>query len=63
MLPHDPHDPEAELVEHYSSKTDSVHLAREGGCKTFHRFDGSGVEAHYGSVCCLDKQGRLVITG
>ena len=44
-------------------KVDSVHLARKRGCEAFHRFDGSGVEAHYGSVCCLDKQGRLVITG
>ncbi|MFM8579496.1 MAG: sulfatase-like hydrolase/transferase, partial [Planctomycetaceae bacterium] len=37
MLPHDPHDPEAELVEHYSSKTDSVHLARYWG--NVERFD------------------------
>jgi arylsulfatase A-like enzyme len=37
MLPHDPHDPPAELVEHYSAKTDSVHLARYWG--NVERFD------------------------
>jgi arylsulfatase A-like enzyme len=37
MLPHDPHDPEAALVEHYSTKTDSVHVARYWG--NVERFD------------------------
>jgi arylsulfatase A-like enzyme len=37
MLPHDPHDPPAELVEHYSSKTDSIHVARYWG--NVERFD------------------------
>ena len=37
MLPHDPHDQPPELVEHYSSKTDSVHVARYWG--NVERFD------------------------
>jgi arylsulfatase A-like enzyme len=37
MLPHDPHDPPAELVEHYASRTDSVHVARYWG--NVERFD------------------------
>ena len=37
MLPHDPHDPAPELVEHYSAKTDSVHVARYWG--NVERFD------------------------
>ena len=37
MLPHDPHDPPADLVEHYQSKTDSVHVARYWG--NIERFD------------------------
>ena len=37
MLPHDPHDPPAELVEHYAAKTDSVHVARYWG--NVERFD------------------------
>ncbi len=37
MLPHDPHDPPAELVEHYSAKTDSIHVARYWG--NVERFD------------------------
>ncbi|MEX1075437.1 MAG: sulfatase-like hydrolase/transferase [Pirellulales bacterium] len=37
MLPHDPHDPSQELVEHYSSKTESVHVARYWG--NVERFD------------------------
>ncbi len=37
MLPHTPHDPPAEFVEHYSSKTDSVHVARYWG--NVERFD------------------------
>ena len=37
MLPHDPHDPPQELVDHYSSKTDSVHVARYWG--NVERFD------------------------
>ncbi len=37
MLPHDPHDPAPELVEHYRSKTDSIHVARYWG--NVERFD------------------------
>jgi choline-sulfatase len=37
MLPHDPHDPPQDLVEHYGSKTDSVHVARYWG--NVERFD------------------------
>ncbi|MFM8497963.1 MAG: sulfatase-like hydrolase/transferase [Planctomycetia bacterium] len=37
MLPHDPHDPAPELVEHYRAKTDSVHVARYWG--NVERFD------------------------
>ena len=37
MLPHDPHDPPQDLVEHYSSATDSVHVARYWG--NVERFD------------------------
>jgi uncharacterized sulfatase len=37
MLPHDPHDPPAELVAHYSAKADSVHVARYWG--NVERFD------------------------
>ncbi|MEI6239346.1 MAG: sulfatase-like hydrolase/transferase [Planctomycetia bacterium] len=37
MLPHDPHDPAPELVEHYQSRTDSVHVARYWG--NVERFD------------------------
>jgi uncharacterized sulfatase len=37
LLPHDPHDPPADLVEHYESKTDSVHVARYWG--NVERFD------------------------
>lgn len=37
MLPHDPHDPPADLVEHYQSKTESVHVARYWG--NIERFD------------------------
>jgi arylsulfatase A-like enzyme len=37
MLPHDPHDPPQDLVEHYSAKTDSVHVARYWG--NVERFD------------------------
>ncbi|MFM8415709.1 MAG: sulfatase-like hydrolase/transferase [Planctomycetota bacterium] len=37
MLPHDPHDPPAELVDHYASLTDSVHVARYWG--NVERFD------------------------
>jgi arylsulfatase A-like enzyme len=39
MLPHDPHDPPQELVDHYSSKTDSIHVARYWG--NVERFDRS----------------------
>ncbi len=37
MLPHDPHDPPPDLVEHYSSRTDSIHVARYWG--NVERFD------------------------
>ena len=37
MLPHDPHDPPQDLVDHYSSQTDSVHVARYWG--NVERFD------------------------
>jgi uncharacterized sulfatase len=37
MLPHDPHDPPADLVEHYQSKSDSIHVARYWG--NVERFD------------------------
>jgi arylsulfatase A-like enzyme len=37
MLPHDPHDPPRELIEHYSTKTDSIHVARYWG--NVERFD------------------------
>jgi arylsulfatase A-like enzyme len=37
MLPHDPHDPAPDLVEHYRAKTDSVHIARYWG--NVERFD------------------------
>ena len=37
MLPHDPHDPPADLVEHYSSRAESVHVARYWG--NVERFD------------------------
>ena len=37
MLPHDPHDPAPELVEHYAAKTDSIHVARYWG--NVERFD------------------------
>jgi len=37
MLPHDPHDPPAELVEHYRGLTPSVHVARYWG--NVERFD------------------------
>jgi uncharacterized sulfatase len=37
MLPHDPHDPPADLVEHYSSRAESMHVARYWG--NVERFD------------------------
>lgn len=37
MLPHDPHDPPAELVEHYRALSPSVHVARYWG--NVERFD------------------------
>ena len=37
MLPHDPHDPPQELVDHYATKTDSLHVARYWG--NVERFD------------------------
>ncbi|MDA1038959.1 MAG: sulfatase-like hydrolase/transferase [Planctomycetota bacterium] len=39
MLPHDPHDPSKELVDHYSSLTASIHVARYWG--NVERFDRS----------------------
>ncbi len=37
MLPHDPHDPPAEFVEHYAGLADNVHVARYWG--NVERFD------------------------
>jgi len=37
MLPHEPHDPPPELVEHYATKTPSLHVARYWG--NVERFD------------------------
>jgi arylsulfatase A-like enzyme len=37
MLPHDPHDPPQDLVDHYATKTDSIHVARYWG--NVERFD------------------------
>jgi arylsulfatase A-like enzyme len=37
MLPHEPHDPAAELVQHYQSTAESVHIARYWG--NVERFD------------------------
>ena len=37
MLPHDPHDPPQELVDHYAARTDSIHVARYWG--NVERFD------------------------
>ena len=37
MLPHDPHDPPQELVDHYAARTDSLHVARYWG--NVERFD------------------------
>ena len=37
MLPHDPHDPPQELVDHYATRTDSLHVARYWG--NVERFD------------------------
>jgi len=37
MLPHDPHDPPRDLVEHYRSRTESIHVARYWG--NVERFD------------------------
>ncbi|MEI6256955.1 MAG: sulfatase-like hydrolase/transferase [Planctomycetota bacterium] len=37
LLPHDPHDPPQPLVDHYASKTDSLHVARYWG--NVERFD------------------------
>jgi len=37
MLPHDPHDPPEDLVAHYRTRTDSVHVARYWG--NVERFD------------------------
>jgi len=37
MLPHDPHDPPQELVDHYATRTDSIHVARYWG--NVERFD------------------------
>ena len=37
MLPHSPHDPEKSLVQHYESKTNSIHIAKYWG--NVERFD------------------------
>ncbi len=37
LLPHDPHDPPQALVDHYATKTDSLHVARYWG--NVERFD------------------------
>ncbi len=37
MLPHTPHDPEKSFVQHYESKTDSIHIAKYWG--NVERFD------------------------
>ena len=37
MLPHDPHDPAQELIDHYATQTDSLHVARYWG--NVERFD------------------------
>ena len=37
MLPHTPHDPEKSFVQHYESKTDSIHVAKYWG--NVERFD------------------------
>ena len=37
MLPHDPHDPPQDLVDHYAARTDSLHVARYWG--NVERFD------------------------
>ena len=37
MLPHDPHDPPQEMVDHYAAHTDSLHVARYWG--NVERFD------------------------
>ena len=39
MLPHDPHDPGKDLVEHYATKTDSINVAKYWG--NVERFDRS----------------------
>lgn len=39
MLPHSPHDPEKSLVQHYESKTDSIHIAKYWG--NVERFDAT----------------------
>jgi hypothetical protein len=39
MLPHDPHDPGKELVDHYAGHTDSIHVAKYWG--NVERFDRS----------------------
>jgi arylsulfatase A-like enzyme len=39
MLPHDPHDPRQELIDHYARRTDSAHVARYWG--NVERFDRS----------------------
>lgn len=51
MLPHDPHDPAKELVDHYASLTDSIHVAKYWG--NVERFDrGVGELLDY-----LDREG------
>lgn len=51
MLPHDPHDPGKDLVEHYATKTDSIHVAKYWG--NVERFDRSVGEL----LDYLDREG------
>lgn len=51
LLPHDPHDPGKDLVEHYAAKTDSIHVAKYWG--NVERFDRSVGEL----LDYLDREG------
>ena len=51
MLPHDPHDPPQDLIDHYASRTDSIHVARYWG--NVERFDRSVGEL----LGFLDREG------
>jgi len=56
MLPHDPHDPPAELVEHYRGLTPSVHVARYWG--NVERFDRTVGDL----LAFLDREGLAADT-